>query len=77
CALSANVDCLPVAMHYNTMMIGHISFVVQCDLIPAWATKGWLRTLLRDYPTLPFHASINKSFGKVNEKSWTLWRWVH
>ncbi|CAN6452478.1 unnamed protein product [Victoria cruziana] len=36
----------------------------KCDLIPAWATKGWLRILSREYPTLAFHASINKSFGK-------------
>ncbi|KAM0896407.1 hypothetical protein ACQ4PT_023223 [Festuca glaucescens] len=35
-----------------------------CDLVPASATKGWLRTLSKDYPTLAFHASINKSFGK-------------
>ncbi|XP_043690011.1 nuclear/nucleolar GTPase 2 [Telopea speciosissima] len=36
----------------------------KCDLVPAWATKGWLRVLSREYPTLAFHASINKSFGK-------------
>ncbi|EXB76300.1 Nucleolar GTP-binding protein 2 [Morus notabilis] len=36
----------------------------QCDLVPAWATKGWLRVLSKEYPTLAFHASINKSFGK-------------
>ncbi|XP_057424283.1 nuclear/nucleolar GTPase 2 [Lotus japonicus] len=36
----------------------------KCDLIPAWATKGWLRVLSKEYPTLAFHASINKSFGK-------------
>ncbi|KAG0448197.1 hypothetical protein HPP92_027941 [Vanilla planifolia] len=36
----------------------------KCDLIPAWATKGWLRVLSKQYPTLAFHASINKSFGK-------------
>ncbi|XP_058078063.1 nuclear/nucleolar GTPase 2 [Magnolia sinica] len=36
----------------------------KCDLVPAWATKGWLRLLSREYPTLAFHASINKSFGK-------------
>lgn len=36
----------------------------KCDLIPAWATKGWLRLLSKEYPTLAFHASINKSFGK-------------
>lgn len=36
----------------------------KCDLIPAWATKGWLRLLSKEYPALAFHASINKSFGK-------------
>ncbi|KAG8364958.1 hypothetical protein BUALT_Bualt18G0052700 [Buddleja alternifolia] len=43
----------------------HMIFLLnKCDLVPAWATKGWLRTLSKDYPTLAFHASINKSFGK-------------
>ncbi|CAN1134641.1 Nuclear/nucleolar GTPase 2 [Linum perenne] len=37
----------------------------KCDLVPAWATKQWLRVLSKEYPTLAFHASINKSFGKV------------
>uniref|UniRef100_A0A2P2KGP0 Uncharacterized protein MANES_01G147800 n=1 Tax=Rhizophora mucronata TaxID=61149 RepID=A0A2P2KGP0_RHIMU len=37
----------------------------KCDLVPAWATKGWLRILSKEYPTLAFHASVNKSFGKV------------
>ncbi|KAJ8771677.1 hypothetical protein K2173_026854 [Erythroxylum novogranatense] len=37
----------------------------KCDLVPAWATKGWLRVLSKEYPTLAFHASITKSFGKV------------
>ncbi|XP_065013493.1 nuclear/nucleolar GTPase 2-like [Musa acuminata AAA Group] len=36
----------------------------KCDLVPAWATKGWLRLLSKEFPTLAFHASINKSFGK-------------
>ncbi|XP_059628832.1 nuclear/nucleolar GTPase 2-like [Cornus florida] len=36
----------------------------KCDLIPAWATKGWLRVLSKEYPALAFHASVNKSFGK-------------
>ncbi|KAL6902097.1 hypothetical protein ACP4OV_004973 [Aristida adscensionis] len=43
----------------------HLVFLLnKCDLVPAWATKGWLRALSKDYPTLAFHASINKSFGK-------------
>lgn len=36
----------------------------KCDLVPAWATKGWLHVLSREYPTLAFHASITNSFGK-------------
>ncbi|KAL8239243.1 hypothetical protein R6Q59_015810 [Mikania micrantha] len=36
----------------------------KCDLTPPWVTKGWLRVLSREYPTLAFHASINKSYGK-------------
>ncbi|XP_020113090.1 nuclear/nucleolar GTPase 2 isoform X1 [Ananas comosus] len=36
----------------------------KCDLVPAWVTKGWLRVLSKEYPTLAFHASINNSFGK-------------
>ncbi|CAI9088638.1 OLC1v1023028C2 [Oldenlandia corymbosa var. corymbosa] len=36
----------------------------KCDLVPAWVTKGWLRVLSKEYPSLAFHASINKSFGK-------------
>ncbi|PRQ40199.1 putative nucleolar GTP-binding protein [Rosa chinensis] len=39
-------------------------FYLQCDLVPAWATKGWLKVLSAEFPTLAFHASINKSFGK-------------
>ncbi|KAK4771175.1 hypothetical protein SAY87_031707 [Trapa incisa] len=43
----------------------HMVFLLnKCDLVPAWATKGWLRVLSKEYPTLAFHASVNKSFGK-------------
>lgn len=43
----------------------HMVFLLnKCDLIPAWATKGWLRVLSKEYPTLAFHASITKPFGK-------------
>jgi hypothetical protein len=38
---------------------------MQCDLIPSWATKGWLHVLSREYPTLAFHASVTNPFGKV------------
>nr|GEZ18414.1 hypothetical protein [Tanacetum cinerariifolium] len=36
----------------------------KCDLTSPWVTKGWLRLLSKEYPTLAFHASINKSYGK-------------
>jgi len=36
----------------------------KCDLIPNWATKRWLYILAKEYPTLAFHASLTKSFGK-------------
>ncbi|CAH9053128.1 unnamed protein product [Cuscuta europaea] len=36
----------------------------KCDLVPAWATSGWLRALSKEYPTIAFHASVTKSFGK-------------
>ncbi|XP_076930428.1 nuclear/nucleolar GTPase 2-like [Bidens hawaiensis] len=36
----------------------------KCDLTPPWVTKGWLRVLSKEYPTLAFHASITKSYGK-------------
>lgn len=43
----------------------HMVFLLnKCDLVPAWVTKGWLRVLSKEYPTLAFHASVNKSFGK-------------
>ncbi|KAI3943408.1 hypothetical protein MKW92_043979 [Papaver armeniacum] len=43
----------------------HMVFLLnKCDLVPEWATKGWIRVLSKDYPTLAFQASINKSFGK-------------
>ncbi|XP_065867265.1 nuclear/nucleolar GTPase 2-like isoform X2 [Euphorbia lathyris] len=27
----------------------------KCDLVPAWATKGWLRILSKECPALAFH----------------------
>jgi len=36
----------------------------KCDLIPTWAAKRWLHILGKEYPTLAFHASLTKSFGK-------------
>eukprot|EP00898_Chlorokybus_atmophyticus_P006269 jgi/Chlat1/6643/Chrsp49S06143 len=34
------------------------------DLVPAWVTRGWLQALSKEYPTLAFHASVTKPFGK-------------
>ncbi|WCJ23436.1 Nucleolar GTP-binding protein 2 [Euphorbia peplus] len=43
----------------------HMIFLLnKCDLVPAWATKGWLRILSKECPALAFHATTNKSFGK-------------
>jgi nuclear GTP-binding protein len=43
----------------------HMVFVLnKCDLIPNWATKKWLYVLGKEFPTIAFHASITKSFGK-------------
>ena len=39
---------------------------MQCDLVPSWATKGWLHILSREFPTLAFHASVTNPFGKVS-----------
>ncbi|KAL6283668.1 hypothetical protein ACE6H2_014597 [Prunus campanulata] len=38
--------------------------VVQCDLVPSWVLSRWLNVLKNDFPTIAFHASVNKSFGK-------------
>eukprot|EP01120_Amphizonella_sp_Union-15-10_P012860 TRINITY_DN5828_c0_g1_i1.p1 TRINITY_DN5828_c0_g1~~TRINITY_DN5828_c0_g1_i1.p1 ORF type:complete len:595 (-),score=130.56 TRINITY_DN5828_c0_g1_i1:26-1810(-) len=36
----------------------------KCDLAPTWSTRIWLKVLRQEYPTLAFHASITKPFGK-------------
>eukprot|EP00958_Prasinococcus_capsulatus_P004507 scaffold417_cov388-Prasinococcus_capsulatus_cf.AAC.2 len=36
----------------------------KCDLVPASITKKWLRVLSQEYPTLAFHSSLSKPFGK-------------
>jgi nuclear GTP-binding protein len=36
----------------------------KCDLVPPWVTRRWVQVLSAEYPTLAFHASINKAFGK-------------
>jgi len=43
----------------------HLVLVLnKCDLIPVWATKRWVYTLSKEYPTVAVHASITKPFGK-------------
>ncbi|KAJ2709343.1 GTPase required for pre-60S ribosomal subunit nuclear export and maturation, partial [Coemansia spiralis] len=43
----------------------HLVFVLnKVDLVPTWVTARWVKVLSRDYPTLAFHASPTKSFGK-------------
>ncbi|GJQ15017.1 hypothetical protein GpartN1_g6808.t1 [Galdieria partita] len=36
----------------------------KCDLIPSFITKHWIRYLSKDYPTVAFRATMQKSFGK-------------
>lgn len=43
----------------------HLIFIInKCDLVPNWVTKQWVRTLTKVAPTLAFHASLSKPFGK-------------
>ena len=43
----------------------HLIFVLnKVDLVPTWVTKTWVRVLSEEFPTLAFHASIEKPFGK-------------
>eukprot|EP00933_Yihiella_yeosuensis_P055375 TRINITY_DN5412_c0_g1_i6.p1 TRINITY_DN5412_c0_g1~~TRINITY_DN5412_c0_g1_i6.p1 ORF type:complete len:649 (+),score=193.15 TRINITY_DN5412_c0_g1_i6:148-2094(+) len=34
------------------------------DLVPTWVSRRWIQELMRDFPTLAFHASITNPFGK-------------
>jgi nuclear GTP-binding protein len=36
----------------------------KCDLVPTWVTRKWVAYLSQDYPTLAFHASLTRPFGK-------------
>lgn len=43
----------------------HLIFVLnKCDLVPTWVTRRWVAVLSQEYPTLAFHASLTKPFGK-------------
>lgn len=34
------------------------------DLVPTWVSRRWVQELMRDFPTIAFHASITNPFGK-------------
>ncbi|KAF8819189.1 putative nucleolar gtp-binding protein 2 [Cardiosporidium cionae] len=36
----------------------------KCDLIPAWVAERWTKLYSREYPTVAFHSSISRPFGK-------------
>ncbi|KAJ2369592.1 GTPase required for pre-60S ribosomal subunit nuclear export and maturation, partial [Coemansia sp. RSA 2611] len=43
----------------------HLIYILnKVDLVPTWVTARWVKVLSREHPTLAFHASITKSFGK-------------
>ncbi|KAH8873935.1 Nucleolar GTP-binding protein 2 [Schistosoma japonicum] len=44
----------------------HFIFIInKVDLVPVWITKRWKAILSEEYPTLVFHANMNKPLGKV------------
>jgi len=36
----------------------------KCDLVPHWVTKTWLNIFSKQFPSIAFHASVTKPFGK-------------
>jgi len=43
----------------------HIVLVLnKVDLVPTWVSRRWIQVLMKEYPTLAFHASISNPFGK-------------
>lgn len=43
----------------------HLIFVLnKVDLVLPWVTKRWVALLSKEYPTLAFHANVEKPFGK-------------
>eukprot|EP00927_Polykrikos_kofoidii_P071033 TRINITY_DN67370_c0_g1_i1.p1 TRINITY_DN67370_c0_g1~~TRINITY_DN67370_c0_g1_i1.p1 ORF type:complete len:702 (+),score=153.88 TRINITY_DN67370_c0_g1_i1:64-2169(+) len=34
------------------------------DLVPTWVSRKWIQVLMKEFPTLAFHASITNPFGK-------------
>lgn len=44
----------------------HFIFIInKVDLVPVWITKRWKAILSEDYPTLIFHADMDKPIGKI------------
>jgi len=41
-----------------------ILLVNKVDLVPTWVTRRWVQELMKDFPSLAFHASITNPFGK-------------
>jgi len=43
----------------------HIVLVLnKVDLVPTWVSRKWIQVLMKEFPTLAFHASISNPFGK-------------
>lgn len=43
----------------------HIVLLVnKVDLVPTWVSRRWIFELMKEFPTLAFHASITNPFGK-------------
>ncbi|KAL8617623.1 Nucleolar GTP-binding protein 2 [Nucella lapillus] len=43
----------------------HLILVInKVDLVPAWATQKWVAMFSSEFPTMAFHASLTKPFGK-------------
>jgi len=43
----------------------HVVLLInKVDLVPTWVTRRWIQELMKDFPTLAFHASITNPFGK-------------
>ncbi|CAK9081542.1 Nucleolar GTP-binding protein 2 [Durusdinium trenchii] len=43
----------------------HVVLLVnKVDLVPTWVTRRWISELMKEFPTLAFHASITNPFGK-------------
>lgn len=43
----------------------HLILVLnKCDLVPTWVTRRWVQRLSKEVPTLAFHASVTRPFGK-------------